>query len=83
MHFNKQSACLFCFGLSVIPVLCLFKVTLEKRGKERERERKIPNQFVVSFIYAFVRCSLYVPWLGIKSTTLAGTLVYGDDALIN
>ena len=60
--------------LVLTSIFFTFYLLILERGREKEK-----HQFVVPLISVFINCFLYVPWLGIKSATLA----YQNDALTN
>ena len=66
---NPSNLCLLISKFQII-----FYSFLNWFYRERGREK---HWFVIPLIYAFMGCFLYVPWLGIESTTL----LYQDDTL--
>ena len=72
-------------GLTPVLILCCHYLEIINNFliywffRERERERREKHWFVVSLIYAFIDCFLYVSWQGIE----LATLVCWDDTLTN
>ena len=67
--------CITCYNFEVFYVTFLL-LLIDFRGKGRGKERE---RFVVLFIDAFISWMFYVPWPGIKPSTLA----YWDNVLTN
>ena len=74
-----QSICFYVEDQETWFFLLLFLKLTWERDRERERGRGREREILICrpTIYALIGWFLYVPWPGIKPTTLA----YGDDAL--
>ena len=81
--FSNVELALHTWNKSYFIVVCNFIIIIiiiiiDFREKERKGERE-KHQLIVAHIYAFIGCFFYVPWQGIKPTTLA----YPDNTFMN